>query len=54
MFLIPLFIYAVGLLERDGVWILIGHIAMLVDVVLVYFFIDVVMSVLARVWAWIT
>jgi hypothetical protein len=54
VFLIPLFIYAVGLLERDGVWILIGHIAMLVDVVLVYFFIDVVMSVLARVWAWIT
>ena len=54
VFLIPLFIYAVGLLERDGVWILVGHVAMLVDVVLVYFFIDVVMSVLARVWAWIT
>jgi len=54
VFLVPLFIYAVGLLERDGVWILIGHIAMVVDVVLVYFFIDVVTSVLARVWAWIT
>ena len=54
VFLLPLFIYAVGLLERDGVWILIGHIAMVVDVVLVYFFIDVVMTVLGRIWAWIT
>ncbi|MBA3457194.1 MAG: exopolysaccharide biosynthesis protein [Deltaproteobacteria bacterium] len=54
VFLIPLFIYSVGLLERDGVWIAIGHLAMLVDVVVVYFFIDVVMMVLARLWAWIT
>jgi len=54
VFLLPLFIYAVGLLERDGVWILMGHITMLVDVVLVYFFIDVVTSVLGRIWAWIT
>jgi hypothetical protein len=54
VFLLPLFVYAVGLLERDGLWILIGHIATLVDIVLVYFFIDVVMNVLARVWAWLT
>ena len=54
VFLIPLFIYAVGLLERDGAWIAVGHLAMLVDVALVYFFLDVVVSVLGRVWAWIT
>jgi hypothetical protein len=54
VFLLPLFIYAVGLLERDGVWILVGHVAMLIDVVLVYFFLDVVISVLARLWNWIT
>ena len=25
IFLIPLFIYAVGILERDGAWVAIGH-----------------------------
>ena len=53
VFLLPLFIYAVGLLERDGVWILIGHVAMLIDIVLVYFFLDIVISVLVRIWHWI-
>jgi len=54
VFLIPLFIYAVGLLERDGAWIVVGHVGMLVDVVLVYLFLDVVVGVLGRLWAWLT
>lgn len=54
VFLLPLFIYSVGLLERDGVWIVIGHITAVIDVVLVYFFLDVVISVLQRIWSWLT
>ncbi len=50
VFLIPLFIYSVGLLERDGLWILIGHIATLADIVLLFVFGRVVLAVLERIW----
>ena len=53
IFLIPLFVYSVGLLERDGVWILIGHVAMITDMVLLAVFGKTVLHVLERVWNWI-
>jgi len=53
VFLIPLFVYAVGLLERDGVWIILGHLATLVDVALLIVFGATVVAVLGRIWNWI-
>lgn len=53
VFLIPIFIYAVGLLERDGVWIALGHLCLLVDVALLFAFGATVVAVLERIWAWI-
>lgn len=53
VFLIPLFIYSVGVLERDGVWILIGHLATLVDIALLILFGRTVLHVLERIWHWI-
>lgn len=52
-FLIPLFVYSVGLLERDGAWILAGHIAALIDVVLLFVFGKTVLHVLERIWHWL-
>ena len=54
VFLVPLLIYAVGLLERDGVWIAIGHACVLVDIALLIAFGATVLAVLAKVWGWIT
>lgn len=31
IFLVPLFIYGIGLLERDGAWILLGHLGVLIN-----------------------
>lgn len=53
VFLIPLFIYSVGILERDGAWILVGHIATLVDITLLFVFGKTVLHVLERIWHWI-
>lgn len=53
VFLIPLFVYSVGLLERDGLWIVLGHIAALIDVTLLVIFGKTVMHVLYRLWHWI-
>ena len=53
VFLLPLFVYAVGLLERDGAWILAGHIWMVVDMVLLFVFGKTVLLVLERVWNWL-
>jgi hypothetical protein len=53
IFLIPLFIYAIGLLEHDGVWIAIGHLATLVDLGLLIVFGATVLHVLARLWHWV-
>ena len=54
IFIIPIVIYAIGLLERDGVWILVGHIMTLVDLVLSVAFGATVVAVLTRVWHWVT
>jgi hypothetical protein len=54
VFLIPLFVYSVGLLERDGAWILIGHLLLLVDLALLFVFSATVIMVLEKIWAWFT
>jgi hypothetical protein len=54
IFLIPLFIYAVGTLEHDGVWIAIGHVCVIVNVVLLVLFSATVVMVLEKIWSWIT
>jgi hypothetical protein len=53
IFIVPLLVYAVGLLEGDGMWILFAHVATLVDIGLVVAFGATVVSVLVRVWNWI-
>lgn len=53
VFLIPIFIYAVGLLERDGAWIALGHLCLLVDIALLFVFGATVVAVLERLWAWV-
>jgi len=50
IFLIPLFIYAVGLLERDGAWVLAGHACTVIDIGLLVAFGTTVLHVLARIW----
>ena len=54
VFLIPLFIYSVGVLERDGLWIILGHLGTLIDLTLMIVFGKTVVAVLARIWHWIT
>ncbi len=54
VFLIPLFIYAVGVLERDGLWIVVGHIALLIDAALMVVFGKTVVMVFERIWHWLT
>jgi hypothetical protein len=54
IFLIPLFIYAVGILERDGVWVAIGHICTVVDMTVLVVLGATVVRVLERIWHWLT
>jgi len=54
IFLIPLFIYAVGILERDGVWVAIGHACTLIDVAVLVALGATVAGVLERLWHWLT
>lgn len=53
VFLIPLFIYSVGVLERDGAWVLVGHLCTLVDMALLVVFGATVLHVLGRMGHWI-
>jgi hypothetical protein len=53
IFIIPIIVYAIGLLERDGVWIMIGHVMTLVDLALSIAFGATVVAVLERVWHWL-
>jgi hypothetical protein len=53
IFIIPLFVYSVGLLERDGVWIAIGHVWTLVDIALLIVFGKAVVDVLLHLWGWL-
>src|SRR5512139_673483 len=54
VFLIPIFIYAVGLLERDGVWVALGHICLIVDVSLMFVFGATIVKVFEKLWGWIS
>jgi hypothetical protein len=54
VFLIPLFVYSVGVLERDGLWIILGHLGALIDLTLIVVFGKTVVTVLERLWHWIT
>ncbi|HMG21340.1 MAG TPA: exopolysaccharide biosynthesis protein, partial [Kofleriaceae bacterium] len=54
VFLIPLFMYSIGVLERDGAWIVLGHLATLIDVALLVVFGATVARVLERIWHWLT
>jgi hypothetical protein len=53
MFLVPLLAYAIGLLERDGVWIAVAHACLLADLVLMVVFGGVVWMVLQRIGGWL-
>jgi hypothetical protein len=53
VFLIPLFIYAVGLLERGGMWIMLGHLGTLIDMTLLVVFGATVLVALEHAWHWI-
>ncbi|HEU0036406.1 MAG TPA: exopolysaccharide biosynthesis protein [Kofleriaceae bacterium] len=52
VFLVPIFIYAVGLLERDGMWIVIGHVCLVIDLALLFAFGTTVLLVLQKLWHW--
>ncbi len=53
IFIVPLLIYAVGLLERDGLWITVAHLATLIDIALIFAFGATVLTVLSRIWHWV-
>lgn len=53
VFLVPLLAYAIGLLERDGVWIAVAHACLLADLVLMVVFGGVVWMVLQRLGGWL-
>lgn len=54
VFLIPLFVYAIGLLERDGLWIALGHLAVLVHAVLVIIFSETIVLVFEKIASWVS
>jgi hypothetical protein len=53
VFLIPLFVYSIGLLERDGAFIAAGHVLTLIDIALLVAFGDVVIHVIAKLFSWL-
>ena len=54
IFLFPLFVYAIGMLERDGMWILAGHILTLANVTLLVVFWQIAWAALTTVVGWFT
>ena len=53
IFLVPIFVYAIGLLERDGVLIALAHAATVINMALVVVFGATVVEVLSRAAHWI-
>lgn len=53
IFLIPLFTYAIGILERDGLWIVLGHLGTAIDMALLAASGATVVAVLERIWRWL-
>jgi hypothetical protein len=54
VFLIPLIVYAIGLLEQDGVWIAIGHVLLIADLVLMVVFGGAIWMVLQQIGRWLS
>ncbi|HEY5928313.1 MAG TPA: exopolysaccharide biosynthesis protein [Kofleriaceae bacterium] len=54
IFIIPILIYSIALLERDGVWSTLGHLCTVIDMTLLVVFGATVIAVLQSVWNWIT
>ena len=54
IFIAPILVYAIALLERDGVWSAIGHVCTLVDMALLVMFGATVLAVLQGIWHWIS
>ncbi|HEY5950103.1 MAG TPA: exopolysaccharide biosynthesis protein [Kofleriaceae bacterium] len=54
IFLVPILVYSIALLERDGLWSAIGHVGTLIDMTLLVAFGATVVSVLERTWHWLT
>jgi hypothetical protein len=52
LFIAPILIYAFGLLEDDGVWVTLGHLASLAQIVLGLVFAEVVRAAIDRVVGW--
>jgi hypothetical protein len=52
LFLAPILVYAIGLLEDDGAWVVVAHAALLVQTALGILFAHVVTAAFATVVAW--
>jgi len=53
IFLVPLFVYSLGVLERDGLWVTLGHLGTLANMVLLVVLGGQVVAILERLWHWI-
>lgn len=53
MFLIPLLVYSIGLLERDGLWIALAHACLVADLALMVAFGGAVWLVIQRIGGWL-
>ncbi len=54
IFLIPILIYAIGILERDVLLVLVAHVATIANVIVLVLFGRLVVEALLRGWAWLT
>ncbi len=54
VFLVPLFLYSLGILERDGAWIVVGYVCTLINIALLVVFGATVLHVVVGLWHWIT
>jgi hypothetical protein len=53
IFLVPLFTYALGILERDGLWILLGHLGTVINMVLLVVLGAQVVAIFEHLWHWL-
>ena len=53
IFLVPLFVYSLGILERDGAWVAFGHLFTLVDMALLIALGTQVATIFERLWRWL-
>jgi hypothetical protein len=53
IFLVPLFVYSLGVLERDGLWVALGHQGTLANLVLLVVLGAQVVAIFERLWRWL-